>query len=42
MLLDTILNNFFFTLGGTDFLLALVGIFLTYVIILSLIDNILD
>ena len=41
-MLDFILDKFFITLGGTDFLVAIMGAFLAYVIILSLIDNVLD
>ncbi|KKM77505.1 hypothetical protein LCGC14_1369350 [marine sediment metagenome] len=41
-MLDVILDKFFFTVGGTEMLLALVGMFLAYVIILSLIDSVID
>jgi len=34
-MLDTILNNFFFTIGGTDFLYMVAGVFLTYIITIS-------
>lgn len=39
---DFILNAFFTTLGGESFLLGLVGLALAFIIILSLIDNIID
>lgn len=39
---DFILNAFFKTLGGESFLLAIVGLVLAVVIIMSLIDNIID
>ena len=39
---DFILNAFFITIGGESFLLGLVGLALAFVIILSLIDNIID
>lgn len=41
-MLDTILNNFFVTIGGTGFLLGIIGLVLAFVIILSLVDYIID
>ena len=41
-MLDTILNKFFVTVGGEPFILGIVGLFLAFVIVISLIDSIID
>jgi len=40
--MDIIFNNFFLVFGGSAFLLGIMGAVLSYVIIMSLVDNILD
>ncbi len=39
---DTILNKFFITIGGAEMLLGLLGTGLVFVLVMSLIDNIID
>ena len=41
-MLDTILNDFFVAIGGTDFLISIVGFFIAFLIIMLLLENILE
>lgn len=40
--LDYIINDYFVIIGGTDFVLSIVGFGLAFVVIMSLIDFIMD
>ena len=41
-MLDEILDHFFVAIGGTDFLVSVVAVFLSFLIIMLLLENILE